>query len=35
MALEAVDRIRRCGSILPGLLDVRVLLPEELLLFDT
>jgi hypothetical protein len=35
VALEAVDRVRCCGGILLGLLDVRVLLPEELLFLDT
>jgi hypothetical protein len=35
VTLEAVDRVRCCGSILPGLLDVRVLLPEERLFLGT
>ena len=35
VALEAVDYVRYYSSILPGLLNVRVLLPEELLFLDT
>lgn len=35
VALKAVDRVRYYSSILPGLLDIRVLLLEELLFLDT